>query len=1020
MNPHVNARPPAATRHAVYDATVSRLAVPLPGCAPKQLEIASLRSEAGDAALPVLTPYVVREHDKALVDLVERAAAGESGIVSLIGEPATGRKRAAWEALHHRVSGACGPSLNSWYVWPGTSPSDPVTLLAELAKMPSQTVYWLVGAHRYFINAGTETGNEVALALRKLLADPTRGPNLVICTFTPQAWHSLMVVPPAQGTDEYQQVRLLLEDNRIVVPDSFTEAEARKAAESGDPRLAEAGARAAGRRVIQYLAAAPWLDGAFETATPAARAILRCGFAVRRLGHGRWIARSLLERGSLGFFTEPELEELDENWFSVALEELTRRGTGGASLLTGRAAPVTNAGGARGQWFRLDEHIDRRFVKDSKGPQAADAGLWAVLVESAATDSLMALAAECRRRGLLLQCNQFYRRAADEKVPGAAEALIDLFREAKRVEDMVEVYAELASAGNDEARLDAAEALIAAQRRVEAMRWLEPVAGSSDRARVLMAMALAEANKPASAVNGYQALAKEGVASAAGAAADLMTDKKSDGGLWDGYSENRYETAIEWLSELLEQPGIDTRGKIIELMIARDEGKIENVTRWLHDRGQDGDHLAYLYGARLLAEHDRAEDALSWCDTAVEYGVDGARAAMAMVYAEAGFLDAAFQHARAAAVEDPTVLTAISEMFARKGLLQRALEGFRRAADLGDVAAWARAAEAAAEVGWGDVADGFVKRAEQLGMASAALRRRVAVAMCRSGKAREAIEWYLGGVDLADPDVLEPISDFLLVDETFHAAAEKYARLVHVSRGEALNWVAESLLKIGYRELDAQRRHVANTGANLWPKFNKKIVIAVEYWLPAAATAGYEPAWLRTVDVLLDLGRYESAARRLRDAQKEADIRSEVHEVIILAWTHKDNADEVVAVVEAQIERGITTAVARTAVALLVHEKTEHAEGLLIRGRDAGDLPSRVALADFWCRHEKPTKALDEYFVALASGCDVQQKIEQAVHVARNKELLDDLRRYGVTPAGEPAKPWAAATSKLPSRCGSH
>jgi tetratricopeptide (TPR) repeat protein len=492
-----------------------------------------------------------------------------------------------------------------------------------------------------------------------------------------------------------------------------------------------------------------------------------------------------------------------------------------------------------------------------------------------------------------------------------------------------------------------------------------------------------------------------------------MTDKQSDGGLWDGYSERRYEPAIEWLTDLLDRFGLDTRGKIIELMIARDDGRIDNVIRWLHDRGQAGDHVAYLYGARLLAEHDRAEDALSWCDTAVEYGVDGARTEIARVYAQAGFLDAAFQHARAAADEDPAVLTTISGMFARKGLVQRALEGFRRAAALGDKAAWARAAEAAAEVGWLDEAGDFVKRAERAGVASAALRQRVAGAMCRSGKARQAIEWYLDGAGLADPDVLEPVSDFLLVDETFHAAAEKYARLVHVSRGEALSWVAESLLRTGYRDLEAQRRHLANTGSNLWPKFNDKIVQAVDYWLPAAAEAGYVPAWLRTVDALLDLGRYESAARRLKDARRRAHIRSEVHEAIILAWQHVDNADEAVAVVEAQIERGITTAVARTATALLVHERSEHAERLLVRGRDAGDLPSRVALADFWCRHENPAKALDEYFVALASGCDVQEKIVRTLHMARNREMLTDFRTYGVTPQGELAKPWMAAPSQL-------
>jgi hypothetical protein len=49
--------------------------------------------------LPVLPPYVPREHDQVLGQVVRAAAEGRSGIAVLVGGSSTGKTRACWEAL---------------------------------------------------------------------------------------------------------------------------------------------------------------------------------------------------------------------------------------------------------------------------------------------------------------------------------------------------------------------------------------------------------------------------------------------------------------------------------------------------------------------------------------------------------------------------------------------------------------------------------------------------------------------------------------------------------------------------------------------------------------------------------------------------------------------------------------------------------------------------------------------------------------------------------------------------------
>ena len=58
-----------------------------------------VQPEDAPPGLPDLPPYVPREHDEVLGQVVRAAAGGRSGIAVLVGGSSTGKTRACWEAL---------------------------------------------------------------------------------------------------------------------------------------------------------------------------------------------------------------------------------------------------------------------------------------------------------------------------------------------------------------------------------------------------------------------------------------------------------------------------------------------------------------------------------------------------------------------------------------------------------------------------------------------------------------------------------------------------------------------------------------------------------------------------------------------------------------------------------------------------------------------------------------------------------------------------------------------------------
>ena len=139
-----------------------------------------VQPEDAPPGLPVLPPYVPREHDQVLGQVVRAAADGRSGIAVLVGGSSTGKTRACWEAL-----ALLRDQDPPWRLWHPIDPSRPDAALAELPGIGPRTVVWLNEAQFYLDPAEAGLGERVAAGLRELLRDPGRAPVLVLATLWP-------------------------------------------------------------------------------------------------------------------------------------------------------------------------------------------------------------------------------------------------------------------------------------------------------------------------------------------------------------------------------------------------------------------------------------------------------------------------------------------------------------------------------------------------------------------------------------------------------------------------------------------------------------------------------------------------------------------------------------------------------------------------------------------------------------------------------------------------------------------
>jgi hypothetical protein len=376
-----------------------------------------VRLEDAPPELPLLPPYVPREHDEVLGGVVRTAAGGRSGVAVLVGGSSTGKTRACWEAL-----ALLRDQDPAWRLWHPIDPTRPDAALRELPGIGPGTVVWLNEAQFYLDPAEAGLGERVAAGLRALLRDPDRAPVLVLATLWPQFWDGLTTRPEG-GADPHAQARELLAGHDITVPPAFTALQLQRLSQAGDARLAQAATGAQDGQVIQFLAGAPELLARYRNAPPAAAALISAAMDARRLGTGIGLPQAFLAAAAPGYLTDTEWDALGEDWLEQALAYTAVPSKGTRGPLTrirprpdGRSArdrgdqPASLAAAA-GPLYRLADYLDQHGRAHRAG-QIPPAEFWSAAAAHAAPGDQAALGDAAHARGLYRDAAQLHKNAA--------------------------------------------------------------------------------------------------------------------------------------------------------------------------------------------------------------------------------------------------------------------------------------------------------------------------------------------------------------------------------------------------------------------------------------------------------------------------------------------------------------------------------------------------------------------------------------------------------------------------------
>lgn len=325
---------------------------------PFVLDVHEAITPFGDTTgLPALPPYVPRQHDGDLEKIVQKAAAGDSGIALLLGNSSTGKTRSAWEQVHRLPS--------HWRLW---HPASPDELVERLPSVGAHTVLWLNELPRYLYTDDIRRDETIAAGLSETLRNPDCALVLILGTL----WHEYRLrLAPAEveiGSDTRPNTRILLTGNLIPVPETFGAVESGRLAEAAvtDARLAEALARAEEGHITQYLAGGPAQIQRYRTADPAARAVLHAAMDARRFGWGEVLPAGFLAAAAQSYLTGLQRATLPIDWFDRALKDYL------LPLCQGARGPLSPAGDD----FRLADYLEQHGKRTRQGERPPD-GFWA-------------------------------------------------------------------------------------------------------------------------------------------------------------------------------------------------------------------------------------------------------------------------------------------------------------------------------------------------------------------------------------------------------------------------------------------------------------------------------------------------------------------------------------------------------------------------------------------------------------------------------------------------------------------
>jgi hypothetical protein len=378
--------------------------------------------EEHDADRSGLTPYLRRSHDTELDrDIMQAAAGGRSIFTVLVGQSATGKTRALFEALSRDTA------VRDWPLFRPADGGELATLLTQ-QRIGRRTALWLNETQQYLFG---KSGPEAARLLTRLLTSTTG--IIVVGAMWPGYWTDLTQRGVAGDPDA--AARELLEGpatHRIDVADHLGEAEVQELAASGrsDRRLAAAVAAAGtGGQVIQNLTGGPellarYLDGSLFS--PIEHALITAALDARRLGHESPLPADLLTAAADGYVTDSQRP--DPTAWAAALTAITggKRADAHNTPTDVRTLTALTTRRARGQTdphYQPSDYLDqntRQLRQASMGPAA----LWdALAAHAASAEDLTRLAQAAGDRGLYRHAAALWTTAA---TPGNAYATREL------------------------------------------------------------------------------------------------------------------------------------------------------------------------------------------------------------------------------------------------------------------------------------------------------------------------------------------------------------------------------------------------------------------------------------------------------------------------------------------------------------------------------------------------------------------------------------------------------------------
>jgi TPR repeat protein len=806
--------------------------------------------EGADGGLSRVFPtYVPRRVDARLRAYLE-AARDHGGFALLVGDSATGKTRAALEAVKAVLPG-----------WRMVRPVDGEMLRTMRRQRIdlSRSVLWLDEIQRFLVDRPLKAADVEAV-----LAD-RRHPVIIIGTIWP-ANFDLLSAPAIDGQpdlNENSRAVLAKVVERFDVTTEFTAEELQEVerAAARDSRLAVAASLSAGIGITRTLAAVPelihrWRHGGDTFG----RAVITAAVQSRRCGHPEPVPPHVLEAVAETSLTPAQRASADSEWFPKAVAWACRP-------VRGAVSPLVPVGRAVGQMdgYLVSDAVVQEAARDpgAPGAQLTDAVWEAVIKATNQGDAAYAIAWSASHADRDRHMRDAFLRAADLGHGGAMNQL-GVF-----AEDRGEARAWFrrgAEAGDSLAVSNLVE-LVKDSDPAEAEHWLRRSADNGDDVSMLRLGDLAmTAGRTEEAEQWYRKAADLGhphamlllgkhlLASDRRSEADLILRRAAELGpgapmywLWAMWRDSNPAQALEWARRC---EGGEHEGADVEYALEVVQSDPALQLAWWRQVAEFGKPYAMLNLASWLRDSDPAE-AEQWLRRAVDLDSPDAmnRLGEQLVPTDAGEAEQLFRRA-VESHQDTAAMVNLGVLLSALERGQEAEEWLRAAADKDDASAMRSLGAFLVERDRLDEGEQWLRKATERGDAQAMLV--LGVLLAQTDRFEEAGRWWRTSADRGNPDGMWLYAQFLESTGDAEQARHWLRRSAEDGSGEAALSLGVQLYNAGQAdEAEPFYRQAAEDGLDQ-AMFNLALL------LDATDRADEARGWLRDA---ADYGNVEAMVR---------------------------------------------------------------------------------------------------------------------------------------------------------------